>query len=125
MSATPESAANSGMRSIDNIEYRAFIKKFNDKYTDLLQEQKDLLNRFITGFADDGLELRLYLNEELSRLKKAVDDVAIENTEPLISTKLSEVKEYLEGFRKREFTDIDLNKVLKTQELIRELSAND
>jgi len=125
MSAAPENATNSGMRSIDNIEYRAFIKKFNDKYTDLLQEQKDLLNRFITGFADDGLELRLYLNEELSRLKKAVDDVAIENTEPLISTKLSEVKEYLESFRKREFTDIDLNKVLKTQELIRELSAND
>ena len=32
---------------------------------------------------------------------------------------------YLEGFRKREFTDTDLNKVLKTQELAQELIAND
>ena len=55
----------------------------------------------------------------------AVDEATEENTESLIGVKLAEVREYLEGFRKREFTDTDLNKVLKTQELIRELSAND
>jgi len=32
---------------------------------------------------------------------------------------------YLEGFRKREFTEKDLNKILKTQELVCELTAND
>ena len=125
MSAQTQSSSTSTMRPIDNIEYRAFIEKFNEKYTSLLQEQKDLLNRYITGFADDGLELRLYLNEELSRLKEAVDEAHSKNTETLINLKLTEVREYLEGFRKREFTDTDLNKVLKTQELIRELAAND
>ena len=125
MSAQTQSSNTSTMRPIDNIEYRAFIEKFNEKYTSLLQEQKDLLNRYITGFADDGLELRLYLNEELSRLKEAVDEAHSKNTETLINLKLAEVREYLEGFRKREFTDTDLNKVLKTQELIRELAAND
>ena len=125
MSAHPESSNDSRMRPIDNIEYRAFIEKFNDKYADLLQEQKDLLNRFITGFADNGLELRLFLNEELSRLMAAVDEAAEENTESLIGAKLAEVREYLEGFRKREFTDTDLNKVLKTQELVQELAASD
>jgi len=35
------------------------------------------------------------------------------------------VSEYLEEFRKREFTDNDLNKVLKTQELVQELTQND
>jgi len=125
MSDHPNRAPHSGLRPIDNIEYRAFIKKFNDKYADLLQEQKDLLNRFVTGFADDGFELRVYLNEELTRLKKAVDDASSKNTETLIGTKLSEIREYLEGFRKREFTDTDLNKILMTQELVRELSTND
>ena len=39
--------------------------------------------------------------------------------------KLTEVNEYLNGFRKRNFADSDLNKILKTQELVRELLAND
>jgi hypothetical protein len=125
MSAHADPSRTAALRPIDNIEYRAFIKKFNDKYTDLLQEQKDLLNRFVTGFADDGFELRVYLNEELSRLKGAVEEASIKNTETLIGNRLTEIKEYLEGFRKREFTDTDLNKILKTQELVRELSAND
>ena len=46
-------------------------------------------------------------------------------TEPLIQNKLDEVAEYLEEFRKREFADVDLNKILKTQELVMEMSPND
>ena len=60
------------LRTIDNLTYHSFIKKFNNKYTDLLKEQKDLLNRYITSFADEGFELRVYLNEELTRLKAII-----------------------------------------------------
>jgi hypothetical protein len=42
-----------------------------------------------------------------------------------VATKVAEVVDYLEGFRKREFTEDDLNKVLKTQELVQELAASD
>jgi hypothetical protein len=112
-----------GMKSVDNLTYSSFIKKFNEKYGDLIQEQKDLLNRYITSFADDGFELRLYLNEELSRLKGLLSKAAKGDLEPLISQKVGDVMEYLEGFRKREFTEVDLNKVLKTQELVQELAA--
>ena len=31
------------LKTIDNLTYHSFIKKFNNKYTDLLQEQKDLI----------------------------------------------------------------------------------
>jgi hypothetical protein len=111
------------LKSLDNLTYNSFIKKFNEKYGDLIQEQKDLLNRYITSFADDGFELRLYLNEELSRLKGLLSRAAEAELEPLISQKVNEVMEYLEGFRRREFTEADLNKVLKTQELVQELTA--
>ena len=113
------------LKTIDNLTYRTFIKNFNNKYGELLQEQKDLLNRYITSFADDGFELRLYLNEELFRLKDFLKTSSTTVLEPALSKKINEVTEYLEGFRKREFTDIDLNKVLKTQELVQELSSND
>ena len=106
------------------LAYSSFINKFNGKYSPL-QEQKDLLNHFITSFADDGFELRLYLNEELSRLKGLLSEVGRSRARTPHLQKVSEVVEYLEGFRKREFTDTDLNKVLKTQELAQELIAND
>jgi uncharacterized protein YicC (UPF0701 family) len=123
MTATDE--LNEDLKTIDNITYHSFIKKFNSKYTDLLQEQKDLLNRYITSFADEGFELRVYLNEELTRLKSLVADAKKSTEETLIVQKLNNVNEYLEEFRKRDFTDRDLNKILKTQELVKELSAHD
>ena len=113
--------ADNDMKPLDSLTYNSFINKFNDKYGDLLQEQKDLLNRYITSFADNGFELRLYLNEELARLKRDLTAATKPETEHLITAKVSEVVEYLEGFRKREFTETDLNKVLKTQELVNEL----
>jgi hypothetical protein len=125
MSAPKKSSTHNSLQSVDNLTYHSFIKKFNDKYGTLLQEQKDLLNQFITSFADDGFELRLYLNEELSRLKNLVRTATTTTQEALVSQKLAGVTEYLEEFRKREFTDTDLNKILKTQQLVRELAAND
>lgn len=125
MSKKTAMATYGTLSPIDNLTYNSFIKKFNDKYGGLLQEQKDFLNRYITSFADDGFELRLYLNEELTRLKGLLRKTPAENLEPLIAAKVGEVVEYLEGFRKREFDASDLDKVLKTQELAQELTAND
>ena len=57
---------------IDNVVVKAFTKKFNDKYDSFLAEQKNLLNNYILSFSDEGLELKIYLNEELGRLKKTI-----------------------------------------------------
>jgi hypothetical protein len=72
MSAPADGVTPNALKPLDNLTYNSFIQKFNDKYTNLLSEQKDLLNRYITSFADDGFELKLYLNEELGRLKSAL-----------------------------------------------------
>ena len=120
-----EAAAAETMVPIDTLTYGSFIKKYNEKYGDLHQEQKELLNRFITSFADDGFELRLYLNEELSRLKGLLSKAAEADLKPLVSQKTSEVVTYLDEFKKRDFFDTDLKKLLKTQELVREFDSND
>ena len=122
MSAEATLSESNKLESLDNLTYNSFIKKFNSKYTNLIKEQKDLLNQYITSFADDGFELRVYLNEELGRLKSLVKATSENTSEPLIAQKLNEVSEYLEEFRKRDFTDGDLNKILKTQELVQELT---
>jgi hypothetical protein len=113
------------LQAIDNLAYNSFIKKFNNKYNGLLAEQKEFLNHYITSFADDGFELRLYLNEELSRLSALLRrDTEIKRPEAILR-KTEEAVHYLEGFRKRNFTEGDLNKILLTQELTQELLSND
>jgi hypothetical protein len=125
MSEQHDFRPSTSMASLDTLTYNSFIKKYNEKYGSLLQEQKELLNRFITSFADDGFELRLYLNEELSRLKGSLGEAIDTDLEPLISKKTSQVIDYLEEFRKRDFIEADLNKMLKTQQLARELRVHD
>ena len=119
-------ASNEILEPIDNIVYRSFIQKFNDKYSNLLQEQKEFLNKFITSFADEGFELSVYLNEEIQRLKESINKI-IETKEeaPLVKERAQEVVKYLDSFRRREFTEKDLGKILKTQELVWELGTND
>lgn len=125
MSDNPLIKKDSPMQPLDNLAYHSFISKFNNKYGDLLREQRELLNRYVTTFADEGFELRVYLNEEVSRLKAQLTTTALSDIEPLIEQKVKGVLEYLEGFRHREFEDLDLHKVLRTQELVQELTSDD
>ena len=124
--STPTSLSESNnLDSLDNLTYNSFIKKFNNKYSGLLAEQKNLLNQYITSFSDDGFELRVYLNEELQRLKDLISTASTAASDTLIEQNLEKVSGYLDEFRRRPFTENDLGKVLKVQELTQELSAND
>ena len=58
-------------------------------------------------------------------MKNTLGEARDATRESLVAEKVSGVLEYLEEFRKRDFSDEDLNKVLKTQELVRELETND
>tara|TARA_Y100001970_G_scaffold290917_1_gene426245 strand:- start:951 stop:1760 length:810 start_codon:yes stop_codon:yes gene_type:complete len=113
------------LQPIDNLTYHSFIKKFNQKYDNLLHEQKTLLTHYITSFADQGFEMKLYLNEELGRLKSVLTENLETQEEGLIKEKIEGVVEYLDSFRKREFEEKDLGKVLKVQDLSKELLGHD
>jgi hypothetical protein len=116
------------LRSIDNIVYRSFVKKFNEQYTMLLAEQKDLLGKYIASFADNSLELKLYLNEEIGRLKKEVKaSLKMEEiyTDDTMIEKTKEVMETLAGFKAAAPTKEVISKVLRIQELVREIKSND
>jgi len=125
MSEKRETFTGKKLQPVDALTYRTFINKFNGKYETLLQEQKDLLNNYIASFADEGFELRLYLNQELGRLKSALVESREHQGDEFTKQNIIGVSEYLEGFKKREFGDSDLIKVLQTQELVQELSADD
>ena len=107
---------------------KTFVKNFNSEYkNNLLSEQKDLLNKYIMSFSNNGLELKIYLNEEISRLKKELnesklkeeicsDEQMIEKTD-LILEKLSTLKD---GFADHDM----LFTILKVQQLVGEINNN-
>lgn len=122
-------AQNVETPAIDNVTFRTFVGKFNDKYeSGLLQEQKDLLTRYITSFSDNGLELKMYLNTEIGRLKtklaEAVNVDAIKNDEEMLN-KTNQIVEKLKSFAKSDINENVLMTVLKTQSLVEEIYNGD
>jgi len=114
---------------VDNLTYKTFVKKFNEKYeNELLNEQKDLLTHYIASFSDNALELKIFLNEELSRLKtKLAESKEIEeikNDEHMLQ-KTNKVIEKLQSFATAEITEDVLSTVLKTQSLVEEIYNGD
>lgn len=110
---------------IDSVVVRAFTEKFNHKYdTNLLEEQKELLIYYISSFTDNALELKVFLNEEIVRLKarltEAQDTPEIKN-DPDMLAKTEEIIERLKGFSKRSIDDELLFTVMKTQSLVKEI----
>ena len=110
---------------IDNVTFRTFVGKFNDKYENgLLQEQKDLLTRYITSFSDNSLELKMYLNTEIGRLKTKLAEAAnvdeIKNDKEMLN-RTNQIVEKLESFAKSDVNENVLMTVLKTQSLVEEI----
>ena len=97
-----ESKAKKEIKHIDNLTYNTFIKKFNNSYGEVLrEEQKSLLTNYITSFTDNGLGLKVFLNEELGRIKQKIKNI-IKNRELTEAHK----KNYLNVLKKVEsFTD--------------------
>jgi hypothetical protein len=112
---------------IDDVVYATFVQKFNEKYNDvLLSEQKELLTRYISSFADNSLELKLYLNEEIGRLKLKLEEseTTHEEQDSVIIDKTKQVIGLLEGYSDETDAQKVIMTVLKTQQLVKELNDN-
>jgi len=118
-------AAN--MKTMDNLVYKSFVNRFNGKYSEkLLDEQKELLNKYITSFLDNGIELKVYLNEEIVRLKESIlGALSMKETQEDsdMLTKTKEVINILESFKKEKIDKVLINKVLKIQNLVKEIKS--
>ena len=113
---------------VDKTLYNTFVGKFNNKYdTELLDEQKELLTHYISSFADNAVSLKVFLNEEILRLK-----TELKNSKNLqeffndesMSIKANTIVEKLESFSNQPVNDNLLLTVLKTQALVKEISTN-
>ena len=115
------------MKTVDNLTMKTFLKKYNKKYGDLLEEQKNLLGWFITSFDDKGTSLKLYLNDEISRLRKELKEsknIKDISDDDAIMKKIGLVLETLDSYSEREIDRSMLQQVLKIQNLVGDLKEN-
>ena len=128
MSASVE-IKEEGQQPIDSIVYSTFVSKFNEEYTSTLNEsQKQLLGHYIASFVDNGLELKVYLNEEIGRLKEELQAVKKTNTiknDDMLKEKIDQVYKILDQSKNKEIDTEILEVVLKTQDLLKEIDKND
>mgnify|MGYP003129887652 CR=1 FL=1 len=114
------------LKPVDNLVYRSFVEKYNEEYDSLMEEQKALLSKYITSFTDNGIELKIYLNEEIRRLKEVVvgstklEDV---RSDKEMFEKTNKVVKTLENFKNQELNKELILSVLKIQNLAREIQS--
>lgn len=113
------------MKPVDNLTYKTFVKKFNEKYgSELISEQKKLLGHYIASFADNGVELKVFLNEEISRLKEKLE-TSLKMSEISEDKQMADgarrVLEILEGFSEKPVDNELVQEVLKIQNLVKEI----
>jgi len=117
---------NKELKAIDTIVYKTFVNKFNNKYSNLLNEQKELLTKYVSSFADDGLELKVYINEEIDRLKDKIN-ISLTNEEikndSTLFQKTNKLLDILNNFSSsKNLTPSMLENILKVQQFVYEVN---
>lgn len=112
----------------DKLILNTFIGKFNDAYSQTLSEQQqNLLNKFVTSFVDNGVELKLFLNEEIGRLKDTIknctNDIEFADDNEL-REKTAKLLETINDFKNKNIDSSLIKKVLKIQYLAEEINNN-
>ncbi len=114
-----------GLPEYDGLVYKKFTENFNNVYSEkLLSEQKELLNKYITSFNKNALELKIYVNEEVGRIKKSLTEFTktteySENNQ--IKNKFDSVYKMVESLKDESLDAKTIEKVLKLQLLVSEI----
>lgn len=113
---------------LDKLVFKKFVENFNKEYgTRLKKEQKELIERYVYSFTDNGVMIKTFLNEELSRIKiklnecKSLDEIS--NNEQMLSG-IDNVLNIIEDFKKHPLSEKMVLKVLEIQELVAEALDN-
>ena len=101
-----------------------FLERFNNEYGGSLNEhQKNLLNKYITSYKDDGLELKMFLYNEIDRLRENLKkQIGGKNDN---SSNLELVLKKMEEYSTKKIDRKMITEVIKIQSLVGEINNGD
>ena len=113
------------LKPVDNLEFKMFVKRFNETYQhSLLKEQKELLGNFITSFSDNGVGLKVFLNDEIGRLKEAVNHEIVEGQNKALIENFQKVRAKLDNYAKVPLNQSIIEEIFYIQDLLAEVKRN-
>mgnify|MGYP003115885982 CR=1 FL=1 len=118
---TEGSAGKKQFPSINKLTLKTFLEKFNDQYGKTLNEnQKKLLNKYITSYDDEGLELKAFLYEEIDRIRGVIEESVRRKNEKQPKFKL--ILEKIQDYSKRKIDRKMISEIIKIQSLVEEMN---
>ena len=112
-------------KPVSKLAFKTFYDKFNETYgNNLLKEQKELINHYISSYETDDLEFKVFLNEEIGRLKSSLVSATKDKTNKLVLEKRDQIINVLNSFSQKEISKDVLEQVLKVQQLTQEMINN-
>jgi len=109
-------------QDVNILHFKKFMENFNEKYSSLLDEQKQLLNKFLLFKFGDQVDFKLHLNSECSRLIKVIESKkeSVKNDQVLYEN-IDKCLENLKSSEHKYTDDLFIYSIMKYQELAREL----
>lgn len=105
------------------LTFKILLEKFNDKYKDLLPEQKNILKEFITS-VNSTTRLRTLVNGEISKISKLVNELSLKVKDDVVKIKLQEVaKAIVPLTNKQKVDDTHLVNLMQYYDLVNELKS--
>ena len=104
------------------LTFKILLEKFNEKYANLLPEQKYILKEFITS-VNSSKKLFTLVNKELSKISEEVKKLGKKITDDIIKIKLDEVSKSIQPLKSTDkVNDTHLVNLMQYYELVNELS---
>lgn len=111
---------NSYDKGTRSLVYKLLIQKFNEKYSDLDDNQKSLLKEYITNISTSD-SLREYVNTEITKVKKGIKKQAASLKDEARKVKLNEVCNFIEEIpENKQVCEKDIHNLLYYYELLKE-----
>ena len=113
---------------IDSLTYNTFVNKFNEEYSNSLnEEQKRVLTHYVSSFVDNGIEFKSILNNEIGEVKEFIQNYKQKKDSTIdenIKNKLEEVYNVLDNIKNKKIDLEVVETVLAAQQLVEELDKN-
>jgi hypothetical protein len=109
-------------KDIRILSYKILVEKFNEKYGELHESQKETLRHYILS-KSNSLDLKEFFITEITRIEESITKV-IPSADKVIQIKLTEVLSLFETLKNQKYVkDADILKLLKLQDLEAELKG--
>jgi hypothetical protein len=110
-------------KEIRVLAYKILVEKFNDKYSGLTADQKDLLKEYINNVSDTK-KLRTYLNTKLLEVKTELTVLKETVKDKVLQIKLKEVLNFIKPMSSNDsIKDETLIGLMQYYQLIQELKS--